>query len=257
MNQPLQRTYVAVYAPNIENLVNKVCSWTVRETSCGILSGFRLASKGIARDQNSSIPVALFRITLSEKEALKGILPEGYQISEVKVLQIKRRSFCKAYVIHPVEKSETHFEPSQDEVSCIQGWLCTRFPEVNLGIALVGHGNLLDLCYHNIFKSVLLGEARRSLRERTTWGGEHFVISPMPRSPRDRDDIAYIQRNPEECQNLVDFMYFMKHFAYTEDDPMRYRYVIGMLGETCSEYANAPYTVLCEKLIARATELLK
>ena len=256
--KPQSYVSYAAYNPNSETFAKQASCRPINCVGLGILSGFRLGALGLARDENSSLPVAYFRITLLEKEKLESMLPVRYKISEVDMLNVKTGMFYKTNVILPVENLKNNFEPSQDDIKSVQDWLWKRFPEASLGAALVGHGDVCDLCYYNMFKRFLTGEARSSARERTTWGGAGFVISPETRPTKNVNlNIPHIQRTPEECAILVNFMHKMLGFIPPNDGKWSSRWFVAMLGEECAKFAKAPFPVLCDALCKRASEILK
>lgn len=276
MNQPPRRIVVA-YGSNLnfEDLA-KIADIHIDTKSVhrGILFGYRLAFTrrsenrqggvlDIVQAKNSAVPVIIFSVDWKDYPKLaskEGVSSGCYKETELCLWDMDSCKFCTA-IGFQVMTPETYVEPSSDYVGIVrEGYRRFGFPEAVLDAAVDNKPFPMQEFFQWLLKGGAIGSSLGqggAFTHREDWGGEHFVISPTPRSPRDRDDIAYIQRNREECRRLVDFMYFMKQFAYTKDDPMTYRYVIGMLGETCSEYAEASYAVLCEKLIARAVELLK
>ena len=109
-----------------------------------------------------------------------------------------------------------------------------------------------------MFKRFLTGEVRSSARERTTWGGAGFVISPEARPTKNVNlNIPHIQRTPEECAILVNFMHKMLGFTPPHDGKWSSRWFVAMLGEECAKFAKAPFPILCDALCKRASEILK
>lgn len=278
MNSSCRSIYVFAYGSNLNfgDLNNHEISLksTVQNVHRAILFGYELAftrrSKrrgcGVLDVRQKSYAVAvgaLIKVTKEELDELddkEGVDVKAYQREEVDVWDMERREFCKAYV-YTVVDPKPYVEPNNDYVGIVrEGYRCFGLPEVILDAAVDNKPFSMSEFFQWLLRGGAIGSRLQyggAFTHREDWGGEHFVIGTKRRDLQEGEDIAYIQRNREECRRLVDFMYFMKQFAYTEDDPMRYRYVIGMLGVTCHEYANASYVVLCEKLIARAVELLK